>query len=385
MAGGFFAEVVRMDSRQRFQQTMRHQSPDRPPIDIGATTLTSMSSGCQAALRELLGFVGEIVPTNSGLDERILQWAGTDFRAVGQIVDLPSRHTRRLSPTKHVDCWGVQREVVGQYSEITRCPLAGASVDDLDAFDWPEPRIDERLLEQWQDQARRLKEQGTYVVIAEHPVYGILELGCWMCGYEDFLVRTAGEPDFVRAFFDKVFAIQMQVIEQYYTALGPYIDLTTSGDDFGAQTGPLISPDAFQSLIAPYFAARIARTKQLADCWFWHHSCGSIFDLLDQILDCGVDILNPVQTSAARMDPGALKSRFGDRVVFWGGLDVQQFLRTAAPEQVRRHVAELIDVLGRDGGYVIAAGHNMQDDVPPANIVAWVETVRGMAPRRDAV
>jgi len=374
-----------MDSRRRFQQAMCHQSPGRPPIDIGATTLTSMSSGCQAALRELLGFGGEIVPTNSGLDERILQWAGTDFRAVGQIVDLPSRHTRRLSPTKHVDCWGVQREVVGQYSEITRCPLDGASVDDLDAFDWPEPRIDERLLEQWQDQAGRLKEQGKYIVIAEHPVYGILELGCWMCGYEDFLIRTAGEPDFVRAFFDKVFAIQMQVIEQYYTALGPYIDLTTSGDDFGAQMGPLISPDTFESLIAPYFAARIARTRQLADCWFWHHSCGSVFDLLDQILDCGVDILNPVQTSAARMDPAALKSRFGDRVVFWGGLDVQQFLRTATPEQIRRHVAELIDVLGRDGGYVIAAGHNMQDDVPPANIVAWVETVRGMAPRRDAV
>jgi len=385
MAGGFSEEVVRMDSRRRFQQAMCHQSPDRPPIDIGATTLTSMSSGCQTALRELLGFGGEIAPTNSGLDERILQWAGTDFRAVGQIVDLPSRHTRRLSPAKHVDCWGVQREVVGQYSEITRCPLAGASVDDLDAFDWPEPRIDEQLLSQWQDQARRHQERGEYVVMAEHPVFGILELGCWMCGYEDFLIRTAGEPDFVRAFFDQVFAIQMQVIEQYYTVLGPYIDLTTSGDDFGAQMGPLLSPDTFESLIAPYFTARIARTRHLADCWFWHHSCGSVFDLLDQIIDCGVDILNPVQTSAARMDPAALKSRFGDRVAFWGGLDVQQFLRTATPEQVRRHVAELIDVLGRDGGYVIAAGHNMQDDVPPANIVAWVETVRGMAPRRGAV
>jgi uroporphyrinogen decarboxylase len=217
-------------------------------------------------------------------------------------------------------------------------------------------------------------------VVAEHPVFGILELGCWMCGYDDFLMRMAADRDFVRAFFDKAFEIQMRVIEQYYPVVGPYADLTTSGDDFGTQTGPFVSPAMFRDLVAPYFAARIRRTKELMHGYFWHHTCGSVYALLDDLLACGVDILNPIQTSAARMDPETLKAGFGDRLVFWGAVDVQDFLPRARPDEVRRGVTHLADTLGRSGGYVMAGAHNMQDDVPPENVVAWVETVRA----RDA-
>ena len=163
--------------------------------------------------------------------------------------------------TALVDCWGIRRELVGGDWQITRHPLAGATVEELDAFPWPTPRLDETLLASWEAQAKDLKA-GRYVVVAEHPVYGILELGCWMCGYDDFLMRLAADPDFVRRFFDRVFAIQMAVIERYYAVLGPLTDLTTSGDDFGGQTGPLISQRMFERFIAPYFAARISRTKQ---------------------------------------------------------------------------------------------------------------------------
>ena len=365
-----------MTPRERFARAMAHHSGDRPPLDIGGTSLTSMSAGCQAALRDRLGLRGRPDATNSGVDERILEWAGTDFRSVGGIVDLPGGHTRQLSPTAMVDCWGVRRDLVGAYWEITRCPLREASMEDLRSFRWPEPRIDDALLDQWRDRARELHAEKRYVVVAEHPIYGILELGCWMCGYEDFLMRIAADPDFVRAFFDKVLAIQMQVIEQYYPVLGPSVDLTTSGDDFGMQTSPLVSPQQFERLVAPYLSARIARMKELGRCWYWHHSCGSITALLDRILACGVDILNPVQTSAAGMDPADLKARFGDRLVFWGAVDVQEFLPRAAPQQVRGRVGELVEILGRDGGYVMAPAHNMQDDVPPENIIAWVEAVR---------
>jgi uroporphyrinogen decarboxylase len=267
--------------------------------------------------------------------------------------------------------------VVGKYSQITHHPLQGATVADLADFSWPEPRIEEGLLERWAERAGELHAAGDYVVVAEHPVLGVLELGCWMCGYEEFLAKMAVDPEFVHAFFARVLDIQMAVIQQYYSALGPYIDLTTSGDDFGIQRGPLISPRMFGDFVAPYFTARIARTKELAHCSYWHHTCGSVFVLLDQLLACGVDILNPIQTSAAQMDPAALKARFGDRLVFWGAVDVQQFLPQASPEEVRRHVAELIETLGAGGGYVMAPAHNMQDDIPPENIVAWVETVHG--------
>ena len=153
-----------------------------------------------------------------------------------------------------MDCWGIRRDLVGGDWQITQHPLRDATVDDLAAFSWPEPRIDESLLAIWEAQAQHLSAEGRTVIVGEHPVYGILELGCWMCGYDDFLMRLAADPDFVLRFFDRVFAIQMGVIERYYAVLGPYFDLTTSGDDFGGQNGPLISRRMFERFIAPYFS-----------------------------------------------------------------------------------------------------------------------------------
>ena len=183
--------------------------------------------------------------------------------------------------------------------------------------------------------------------------------------------------DFVREFFDHVLAIQLAVIEQYYSVLGPYIDLTTSGDDFGMQTGPLISPLMFDELIRPYFAERIGRTKELAGCYYWHHTCGSVAALIDALLDCGVDILNPVQTSAAEMEPAGLKQRFGDRLVFWGAVDVQDLLPRATAKQLARHTRDLIETLGAGGGYVMAPAHEVQQDVPAENVIAWIEAIPG--------
>jgi uroporphyrinogen decarboxylase len=364
-----------LSSRERFEQAMQHQIGDRPPIDIGGTSLTSMSAKCQASLRKHLGFIGTPSITNNGVDERILEWAGTDFRAVGAIIDLPSPYTRTISRDVSIDCWGVRREQISGYDEITHHPLKGATLQELRNFDWPEPRIDETQLLLWEERAQTLRRQNQYVVVAEHPVYGILELGCWMCGYDDFLMRLVGDPDFVCTFFERVLEIQLAVIDVYYSLLGPYIDLTTSGDDFGMQTGPLISPGMFDRFIAPYFAERIQRTKALAQCYYWHHTCGSVYSLLDQVIACGVDILNPLQTSAARMSPESLKAQFGDRLVLWGGVDVQHFLPAASPDEVCHEVRRLIQTFGRDGGYIMAPAHNMQDDIPPGNIVAWVETM----------
>ncbi|MCJ7739204.1 MAG: methyltransferase [Anaerolineae bacterium] len=356
---------------------MSHRTPDRVPIDIGGTSLTGMRPHFQDNLRRLLGFSGTAVETYNGIDERILEWTGTDFRSIGAIVDLPSRHTRKVSPRANTDCWGIRRDFIYGEWQITQNPLRGASLDDLKSYQWPESNVDEEQLASWENQAKELREQNQYVAIAEHPVYGILELGCWMCGYNDFLLKLAADTDFVRYFFDKVLEIQLAVIEQYYSVLGPYIDLTTSGDDFGTQRGPMLSPTMFESLIAPYFSARIRRTKELGQCYYWHHTCGSVVRLLDQIIDCGVDILNPIQTSAAEMDPKLLKDRFGDRLVFWGAVDVQQFLPRSTCEEIPAHISELVSVLGRNGGYVMAPAHEIQDDVPAENVVAWVDTVKG--------
>ena len=362
--------------RERFAALMAGQGGP-VPLDIGGTSLTGMSGPCAERLARRLGLSGEPERTWQGLDERILLWAGTPFRSVGGIVSPPSVHSRRLAEDRFVNCWGIEYARMGQYWEISRSPLRGATLDDLRAFRWPEPRIEEALLAKWERQARELRDQGRYVVVGEHPVFGILELGCWMCGYDDFLMKMVLDEPFVRAFFDRYFEIQMAIVEQYYAVLGPYLDLTTSGDDFGAQQGPLLSPELFDRLIAPHFSARIARTKELTRGWFWHHTCGSVVALLDRLIDCGVDILNPVQTSAAGMAPADLKRRAGGRLAFWGGMDVQQFLPRATPAQVRARADELSAQLGRGGRYVMAPAHNIQADVPPENIVAWVEHLTG--------
>jgi uroporphyrinogen decarboxylase len=334
-----------------------------------------MRPACQEQLLQLLGFKAGNSKNSNGVDEQILNWAGTDFRSVGAIVDLPSVHTQQISVDAEIDCWGVRRDFIAGDWQITNSPLHGASIDDLKSFAWPEAVVNEKLLATWEKRAEYLKERNEHVVIAEHPVYGILELGCWMCGFDDFLLKMLMEPDFVRYFFEKVLEIQLRVIDQYYTVLGPYIDLTTSGDDFGMQRAPLISPEMFADLIAPYFAERINRTKEIADCYYWHHSCGSVADLLDQIIACGVDILNPVQTSATGMEPQSLKERFGDQIVFWGAVDVQKFLPFAQPSEVSGHIKFLADTLGKKGGYVMAPAHEIQEDVPVENIAAWVESL----------
>jgi len=345
-------------------------------LDLGGTTLTGMRPLCHERLKSFLGFEGPTERIHHGIDERILEWAGTDFRSVGAIVDLPSSHTRILSPVEHVDCWGVRRKVVGGEWQIVESPLRGAPQEALATYPWPEARVDEEQLLQWEAEARALERQGDYVVVAEHPVLGILELGCWLCGYDDFLERMAADQGFVQCFFDRILEIQLAVVEQYYSVLGPYIQLTTSGDDFGSQNGPFISPAMFDELVAPAFSARIERTKQVGRCLYWHHTCGSVFRLMESIIRCGVDILNPVQTSAAEMEPARLKTRFGSDLVFWGGVDVQGFLPRVGTDEVKEGIRELIRTLGKEGGYVMAPAHEMQDDIPPENIAVWVEEAK---------
>ncbi len=316
-----------MTPKERFSLTMSHKQPDRPPIDLGCTCLTGMTETCQSQLLDLLGFSGEGHKANNGIDERLLKWAQADFRSVGGIVQLRNPLSKVISSTEFIDCWGVRRRLTGCYWEIVDSPLANANIQDVRDFSWPESEIDQNLLESWREEARHLTQDTPYVVI------------------------------------------------------GDYIDLTMSGDDFGMQQGPLISPIMFHELVSPYLLERIERTKEIAKCYYWHHSCGSITALIEELITCGVDILNPIQTSAAKMKPEILKQCFGDRLTFWGAIDVQDFPNNAKVEEVRREVKRIVKILGKNGGYVLAPAHNIQDDVPPENIIAMIESTREMPQR----
>lgn len=363
--------------RERFACIMAHQPADRVPLDLSGTSLTSLSPKVADDLKTLLGIESGAPDPDAPPDDRLLEALEVDFRRVGSLIASGDRRIPGR-PGYMIDMWGVERAWTGQYWDIVRSPLKGATLEDLEAYPWPDPAqvINEKDLEKYRSDALRLWEKSEYVVVAEHPVYGVFELACWICGFEDFLWRLAGDRHFVSTLFKKLLNLQKQFIQPYYQALGAYIHLTTSGDDFGMQTGPFLSPAAFRNQVKPYFAERIAFTHQFTRAYYWHHSCGSVYDLLPDLLESGVDILNPIQPGAYKMEPERLKADFGDRLVFHGGFDTQNVLPFGTVDAIQAEVKRVMDALKPGGGYIFSAAHNIQEDVPPENVLTLFRTAK---------
>ena len=313
------------------------------------------------------------------LDEEVLRCLDVDIRGVGGILTPSGTQARRLSDTEFIDAWGIRQQWQGHHYEMVGRPLADATIQDLDRFPWPDPdRIDREHIARLAEHARYLYEETPYVVCGRHPYFGVLELGCWMCGYDDFLYRLAGDPEFTLRFFEIILAYQKRVDAIYYGTLGRFIHFTTSGDDFGTQVGPFLSPRMFRDQIAPYLARRIRHIRAFTDAAFFHHTCGAVHDLIPDLLDAGVQILNPIQPRAVGMEPDRLKQEFGDRLTFYGGVDTQELLPHGTAEEVRAETRRLVRVLGERGGYVLSAAHTIQADVPLENVVAMVRAGAGV-------
>ena len=166
-------------------------------------------------------------------------------------------------------------------------------------------------------------------------------------------------------------------VEQLLKDVGPYVDVIVTGDDLGMTAGPMMSPASYRRFIKPYHAELFSAIKQRISGKIFFHSCGNVYRLLGDFADVGVDLLNPVQVSAGEMgDTARLKREFGDRLSFCGAIDTQRVLPHGTPEDVRAEVRRRIRDLAPGGGYVVAAVHCIQPDVPPENIVAMCDEVR---------
>jgi uroporphyrinogen decarboxylase len=311
------------------------------------------------------------------MDERLLKYFDIDTRSVGTILRPQESLYRKISENEYIDEWGIKRVYTGMYWDIAEYPLKGGSVEDIENYRWPVPEsIDKDEIDEYARQAKRLYNNTDYVICAEHPVYGIFELGCWMCGFDDFLLKMAIAEEFVHKFFEIILGYQKKVIEIYYGALGRHIHYTSSGDDFATQTSLFVSPNMFRELIKSYFKERIGYTKKFTNAAYLHHSCGSVFPIIEDLIDCGVDILNPIQPKAKDMQPENLKKTHGNRIVFHGGIDTQEILPFGTKESIEKTVSETVDIMNRDGGYIFAAAHNIQEDVPPQNLVYMLEAAK---------
>ena len=373
-----------MSRRSDFQKILLHQQPEKLILDLGGCPQSNMDGKSMYTLLEYLGYdiPDKVERLRFGktrrLDERLLKHFDIDTRSVGEIYMPTDSQYKIISEDEYIDEWGIKWVFKNDmYWEQTSWPLKGATVEDLSEFRWPNPdSIDMNLLEADAKQAKRLYEETDYIVCAEHPVYGVFELGCWMCGFDDFLLRMITEPEFVLKFFDNIWKYQKRVIEIYYGALGKYIHYTTSGDDFATQTSLFMSVDMFNEFIKPYLKKRIAYTKTFTDAPFLHHSCGSVFTLIPELIDAGVDILNPIQPKATDMNPANLKKTYGEKIVFHGGIDTQEILPSGTKESVEEVVKNTIEIMNNNGGYIFAAAHNIQEDVPPENVAYMFEAAK---------
>jgi uroporphyrinogen decarboxylase len=377
-----------MSRRENFKNTLQHIQPDDIIIDLGGCPLSTMEGKSMFTLLEFLGheIPQKIEPLKFGktrrLEERLLQYLDIDTRSVGEIYTPKNSLFEEISDKEYIDEWGIRRVYTGLYWEQVSYPLKDSTIEDLDKFRWPDPdSIDPKEIEQSAIEAKKLFEDTDYVICAEHPIYGVFELGCWMCGFDDFLLRMIMDVEWVEKFFDKIYDYQKRVIENYYGALGKYIHYTSSGDDFATQTSLFVSVEMFSEQIKPYLKKRIAYTKQFTDAAFLHHSCGSVFPLIGELIDAGVEILNPIQPKATYMNPANLKDNYGEKIVFHGGIDTQDLLPFGNRESIEENVKSTIDILNSNGGYLFAAAHTIQEDVPPQNLIYMFEAARKFGKR----
>ena len=358
-----------MTHRERFHAVANHRQADRTIYDLCGSPQTVVDyPATRDRLARLLGIAGE----KQGpfcIDERVLDALDIDTRLVGGMPTPATSHCRRENGVSY-DSWGIGSRPVNGHMEICHNPLKDAGMDEVMAYEFPDPaNVDMHQVRLWSEQAEHLHNRTDYAVIAEHPVLGVFELGCWMFGFDDYLYRLAAEPEVVHAFSDRVLAYQKEIIRKYYGALGRWIDCTTSGDDFGMQAGPFMSTAMFDEMIKPYLKERIAYTKQFTDAFYKHHTCGSVHNFIPSLIDCGVDILNPIQPGAYRMEPERLKADFGGKIAFWGGIDTQHLLPQGTARQVKDEVKQVLSIFG-DSGYILSPAHTIQSDVPAENVIA---------------
>ena len=366
-----------LTSRERVLCALNHEEPDRVPIFFGTSGATTMLAPAYDRLKSYLGIQRETqvfwrALQYTLLDEDVLARFGSDGRPL-LMGPAPSTLERELSENSFIDNWGItwQRTPGNSYFEIVNPPLQKATIDDVERYPWPELAHPCRF-EGLATKARAIHDAG-YAVVA---LSGIspFEFSYMLRGVEAWLIDLAANPDFARALLRKLTDLQCACVIKLLEEAGEWIDVIITGDDLGSQTAPLISPKMYRRLVKPYHAELMAAIKSRSKAKIFYHSDGNIYPLLGDLIEIGVDLLNPVQVSAKEMgDTARLKREFGNRLSFCGAIDTQDVLPHGTPDDVRREVRRRIKDLGPGGGYILASVHCIQPDVPPENVIAMLE------------
>ena len=368
-----------MISRERVERALQHRETDRIPIDFGGCVVTCIDADAHAVLCGHTGLPAEtrpIIDYSMGTvepSEALMRRFHSDVRRVSMNMIPPA-----IQDDCYTDGFGIRlKRAAGHlYFDVVENPLRDADIDDLDSMRMPDPD-DPRLYAGIADKARDLYENSPFAVFADYGVPGFFETSQKLRGYENLACDYLLNPDFIRALYDRLLALQKRFFKNYLAQVGKYARIIGYADDLGMQDRPQISPELYRSVLKPYHREIFKYIHEQADVKIMLHSCGAISSLIDDLIDVGVDIINPLQTCAAGMDPRTIKQSFGDRVTFWGGIDEQKLLPFGTPEEIRENVKSLLDIMSPGGGYVAAISHNIQADTPSQNVAAAFDALCG--------
>lgn len=360
-----------MNARERVLTAIDHHQPDRLPIDIGGTGVSSAPLELQARMRAILGLRADPNPYLNYFDNALQEYFGCDLRQIGL---RGPRHaaTRTDEKGRRLDEWGVH-----DYNDSASNPLRYATVEDLKTYPWPDP-YDPGRIAGLKEQAKYLHEETPYAIAANAPAHGLFEGGCRLRGYDTFMLDFGANPDFVRAFFDCLLDLQLKLVDVYMGEIGAYIDIIWLGDDVCTQRGPYISPRMYRQFVKPYFTEYIRRIQKYTRARIMHHCCGACSVLIPDYLEMGIEILTPTQPEADGMQPERIKGLFGEKITFHGGIGLQNLLPHGQAAEITAQVQATARTLGQGGGYILAAAHTVPDDVSAESVITMLEAARDL-------
>ncbi|UCF38035.1 MAG: hypothetical protein JSU96_04020 [Acidobacteriota bacterium] len=363
-----------MNHRERVLAALNRREPDRVPMDLGGTLASTVVGPAYARLRSALGLA--VQETRESMRYASLVEIDEDVRVA---LDVDIIHAPRafgsgdqmniVSENVFVDEWGIRwRKPEDGHYYVESPPFGNeATAATVERHSWPDPK-DLVRVEGLAEKIKSIRSETDYAISLE--LRGrTLSLGQFLRGFGEWMMDLASNGSFVDALMERTTQIQLEANELILKEVGTLVDVVYTADDLGGQNGPLVSPETVRRFFNPHYRRLWGHIRANTPAKLLHHCCGSIYPFIQDFIDFGVEALNPIQVSASNMDPVRLKREFGDVLAFWGGIDTRDVMPRGTPQQVRREVASRISQMAPGGGFVLAAVHNLQPDVPPANIV----------------
>lgn len=371
-----------MNNRTRIKRILNHKEADRVPLDIGVARGCGITIPAYKKLLNYLGIkhrdikVSKLATQLAEVDEEIYNMLGVGLRPIKLNSIVSSEIKEEKDYYWFMDewqrCWK-KPKVGGYYYDMVSFPLAEVP---LNKYRWPDPANPARF-QGVKEQVKYYRENRDVALVFPFGLgNGFLQMGAELYGFDRWFMMLAAESEKVNAFLDRYLEFKIKFWDALLSRIGDQLDVVCELDDLGTQKGTWISIEMYRQYIKPRQKELFSFIKKKTDAKIYLHSCGSIYDLIPDLIEVGVEILNPVQVSAAKMDTKRLKQEFGKDLVFWGGgIDTQRVLPYGSKEEVEEEVKKRIEDLAPGGGFVFATVHCIQPDVPPENVVTMLETL----------